>query len=229
VLNRVEKIISRRAAPRSPEKRLEFLLDEYFFQANRSNALWARGAFRKGMAHARKAFALEKTLRERTRGTDALIEGLGFRAEHVYSTGSWALISMLTGLKKTREAQEVFEALLEEDEVMEARFPAHRENAEMMLVAGICAYTAPREQKRLAPGGRQWKLMTRRCPAPSTPHLAYAYACLHAVSGKGDEALLLLGWALKLGFSKQLAREDPDLASLRGNQKFRKLTGYSEP
>jgi hypothetical protein len=61
---------------------------------------------------------------------------------------------------------------------------------------------------------------------PDSVYVNYNLACLYALAGKKDEALHMLEQALKLGFTELgFARHDPDLASLRENERFRRLVG----
>ncbi len=61
---------------------------------------------------------------------------------------------------------------------------------------------------------------------PDLVYANYNLACLHALRGDVDEALHLLEQAIELGFEQlSFARQDPDLASLREHERFRKLVG----
>ncbi len=59
---------------------------------------------------------------------------------------------------------------------------------------------------------------------PLQPYHYYNLACDYALMGKKKEAFLYLKIAITLGFDDfQLIKEDPDLASLKGNPSYEKL------
>ncbi len=61
---------------------------------------------------------------------------------------------------------------------------------------------------------------------PDSVYVNYNLSCLYALAGKKDEALHMLEQAIKLGFTELgFARHDPDLASLRENERYKKLVG----
>lgn len=63
---------------------------------------------------------------------------------------------------------------------------------------------------------------------PGDPHICYNVACVYALLGECDQAIDLLEKAISLGrWFKDWAETDPDLNSLRGHPRFRKLMGES--
>ncbi len=65
---------------------------------------------------------------------------------------------------------------------------------------------------------------------PESVYVSYNLACLYALNGDEDKSLHMLEQAIELGFTELgFARHDPDLGSLHGHARFRKLMGMSEP
>jgi len=61
---------------------------------------------------------------------------------------------------------------------------------------------------------------------PQSVYASYNLACLYSLSGEQDKALHMLEQAIELGFTELgFARHDPDLGSLHGHARFRKLVG----
>jgi tetratricopeptide (TPR) repeat protein len=65
---------------------------------------------------------------------------------------------------------------------------------------------------------------------PDNPGVLFNAACFEALEGKHDEALADLARAVELdGNFAKYAREDDDLASLRGDRRFLAIAGQPEP
>jgi hypothetical protein len=61
---------------------------------------------------------------------------------------------------------------------------------------------------------------------PQSVYASYNLACLYALNGERDKSLHMLEQAIELGFTElAFARHDPDLGSLHGHARFRKLVG----
>jgi hypothetical protein len=52
---------------------------------------------------------------------------------------------------------------------------------------------------------------------------------VHALGGKADAAVAALAQALERGYSRSVARDDDDLAALRGRSDFQSLVATTQP
>jgi Flp pilus assembly protein TadD len=64
--------------------------------------------------------------------------------------------------------------------------------------------------------------------APGDPDAHYRAAVVHALGGKAEAAVAALAQALERGFSRSVARDDDDLATLRGRSDFQSLVQQSQ-
>ncbi|HET9834538.1 MAG TPA: protein kinase [Vicinamibacterales bacterium] len=88
-----------------------------------------------------------------------------------------------------------------------------------VTLSQLAVYEAKLERRREAEGhiGQAAKL------SPTSADVLYRHAVVLALIGKADEALQKLSEAISHGYSRQLAREDDDLSSVRSLPAFQRL------
>ena len=60
--------------------------------------------------------------------------------------------------------------------------------------------------------------------APASAEVLYRVAVVHALAGRSEDGVRALEQALQLGYSVELARQDEDLAALRGHEAYQRIS-----
>jgi tetratricopeptide (TPR) repeat protein len=196
-------------------KRLE---DEYFYSVHRASLLWQERRFDAAWPVARRALDLENANREVASFEDPFDGSIRFGVAR--SGGSWAYLSVLTGLKRFKDVDDAFRKILDDKPVMEARVRLDPTGLQYLLVAGLSSYLDAQAKEVLDWSPGPYKAAKKIVPEPTVSNLTYTYACLEARYGHNAAALGFLKKSLERGFSKTHARNDPDLQGLAKNPKF---------
>lgn len=204
---------------RTPEpgrSEMDLLIDELFYCAHRVQLGWRRRSYEEHLEYAVRALALEDRIY-------ASVQTLPTRDLFAFSIGGWSIVSILTRCRQFEGAERAATALLADADRFAARMRHDSDAAERLLLAIQFIYFEARQALPYARGRPLFARMRELVPEPASRDLRYGHACICALLGDRDEALVWLKRAIDAGVSRWRAYTDDDLQSLRDHPIFIQL------
>jgi hypothetical protein len=226
--DRVESIldaIAKRLGPGDGGSERQALVDEYFYRGNLAELRWRQGRYLEGVEPAERAYELERRIADMYAFRSAFSEDPVYERTAMFSSSTWAIISIYTRLGRIDDAERVFESELGDRPRLEARHGANAEALENAFNAGMCIYTENKTPEKMARGRRLFEMMIERIPVPTSPILTWCYACAFGYYGEEDRAREFLERAIAMGVSRPELRNDPDFDPVRDRPWFTELVG----
>jgi hypothetical protein len=220
-LAHVRRILDGRPPSRDAQGQLQAMIDEYFYRCGTARLAWVRQRYPVGLPEAERAWHLEKAIRAAAVGHHPPLE-------IYFSFGSWAYISFLTRGQRYEDAFAAFDEVLSDRAVFASRLAQNRDDAEHVLLAGLCLFFEAKTPSWLERGRALLPRVQSLVPAPVNSDLAFAYACMHARSGESEQALDALDGAVAHGLNTSVLLSDDDLRSLWTHPRFRTLLEATE-
>lgn len=226
--DRVEAIleaIEKRLGPADGGSERQALVDEYFYRGNLAELRWRQGRYLEGVAPAERAYELERRIADMYAFRSAFSEDPVYERTAMFSSSTWAIISIYTRLGRIDDAERVFDSELSDRPRLAARHGANAEALENAFNAGMCIYTENKTPEKMARGRRLFDLLCERIPVPTSPILTWCYACAFGYYGEEDKAKEFLERAIAMGVSRAELRNDPDFDPVRDRPWFTALVG----
>jgi len=213
LLDEVERELASRAAPSVRADDLDPACDEYFYRVHRVVIGWHRATYAEVLPHAERAWELEHAMMAAVRKAGGDITSIAF------SSGAWAIISVLTRCRRFEDAARFFERVVGDRDWLDARRRHNDSATARLLIAGLCVYFENKEPAWLASGR---KIVERAYEAawPEGAEIAYGFGCYWALVGDADRAFGAIEQALHRGFEAEKLLLDPDFQSLHADARW---------